>query len=348
MAKLGIYDDGTVPHAVDSIYGELKHEGAVKVHRGSAQPTLDCIIVPGGDRGVRKYYLDADTPTIPVLGVSEGETGGLLAQVDVKDVSAHVERLRIGGYETDEIPRLDVTIDDKNKHQVLNDATVCSPKSAMLMEYLLTIDGEEFWHDSSDGVIVSTPLGSTAYAMSAGGPMIFAGSSVFGITSINSQVVERRPLVVPSDSTVEISEISSRRHCEVVLDGTEREGVKESVRFSKSDPPAKIIRLKRDIISISAMAKRHHLSEDLFNMAPSAKLLLKTLEYEGTLSRRKLAERTMLPDRTVRMSLAHLIEKGYVKRRISARDARQKLYEMAHPHALPSGEPPDPKRMSGS
>ena len=347
MAKLGIYDDGTSPHAVDLIYDELKHEGVVKVHPGSSPPTLGCIIVPGGDRGVRKYYLDTDTPTIPVLGVAEGETGGLLAQVDVKDVHMHAVRLRIGGYETDEIPRLDVTIDDKNKHQVLNDATVCSPKSAMLMEYLLTIDGEEFWHDSSDGVIVSTPLGSTAYAMSAGGPVIFAGSAVFGITSINSQDVERRPLVVPSDSVVEISEISSRRQCEVVLDGTEREGVKESVRFSKSDPPAKIIRLKKDIISISAMAKRHHLSEDLFNMSPSAKLLLKTLEYEGILSRRKLAERTLLPDRTVRMSLAHLIEKGYVKRRVSARDARQKLYEMAHPPAPRSGETPNSKRMSG-
>lgn len=347
MVKLGIYDDGTVPHAVDSIYGELKHDGVAKVHPESVSPALGCIIVPGGDRGVRKYYLDTDAPAIPVLGVSEGEAGGLLAQVDVKDVRMYVERLRIGGYETDEIPRLDVTIDDKNRHQVLNDATVCSPKSAMLMEYLLTIDGEEFWHDSSDGVIVSTPLGSTAYAMSAGGPMIFAGSPVFGITSINSQVVERRPLVVPSDSVVEIGEISSRRRCEVVLDGTEREGVRESVRFSKSDPPARIIRLKRDIISISAMAKRHHLSEDLFNMSPSAKLLLKTLEYEGTLSRRKLAERTLLPDRTVRMSLAHLIEKGYVKRRVSARDARQKLYEMTHPPALRPDKPPGSKRTSG-
>ena len=336
MTRLGIYDDGTVPHAVDSIYAELKHEGVTKVYPGSISGTLGCLVVPGGDRGVRKYYLDTGTPIIPVLGVSEGKTEGLLAQVDVKDVRRYVERLRIGGYDVDEIPRLEVLVDGTNRYQVLNDATVCSPKSAMLMEYLLTIDGEEFWHDSSDGVIVSTPLGSTAYAMSAGGPMIFAGSSVFGITSINSQDVERRPLVVPSDSVVEVSEILSRRQCEVVLDGTERERVKGSVRFSKSDPPARIIRLKNDIISISAMAKRHQLSEDLFNMSPSAKLLLKTLEYEGILSRSKLIERTMLPDRTVRMSLANLVEKGYVKRKISARDARQKLYEIAQPPVLHS------------
>lgn len=338
MTKLGIYDDGSAPHSVDTLHAALKLEGAVRVPPGAVPPAMGCIIVPGGDRGVRKYYLDTNAPSVPVLGVSEGETEGLLAQVDVKDVHAYAERLRAANYDTDEISRLAVTVDGANKYQVLNDATVCSARSAMLMEYLLTIDGEEFWHDSSDGVIVSTPLGSTAYAMSAGGPMIFAGSPVFGIISINSQDVERRPLVVPQSSVVEVSEISSRRQCKVVLDGAERAAVRESVRFSKSDPPARIVRLRRDTISISAMAKRHHLSEDLFNMAPSAKLLLKTLEYEGTLSRRKLAERTMLPDRTVRMSLASLIEKGYVKRRVSPRDARQKLYEIAQPAAPRDGQ----------
>jgi NAD+ kinase len=339
MARLGIYDDGSAPHSVDVMYATLKHEGAVKISPGSVPPAMGCIIVPGGDRGVRKYYLDTNATSVPVLGVSEGETKGLLAQVDVKDVHRHTERLRAANYSTDEIARLEVVVDGTNRHQVLNDATVCSARSAVLMEYLLTIDGEEFWHDSGDGVIVSTPLGSTAYAMSAGGPVIFAGSPVFGITSINSQDVERRPLVVPQDSVVEVSEISSRRQCEVVLDGAERANVKESVRFSKSGPPARIVRLRRNTISISAMAKRHHLSEDLFNMAPSAKLLLKTLEYEGTLSRKKLAERTMLPDRTVRMSLSRLIEKGYVKRRVSARDARQKMYEIAQPAAARDGQP---------
>lgn len=330
MAKLGIYDDGSSPHSINLIQSEMGHKVEIATPE-SIPPTLSCMIVPGGDRGVRKYYLDTASPSIPVLGVSEGETEGLLAQVDVKDVRGYAERLIAVDYNIDYIPRLAVTVDEQNRYHVLNDATVCSTKSSTLMEYLLTIDGEEFWHDNSDGVIIATPLGSTAYAMSAGGPVIFAGSPVFGVVSINSQDVERRPLIVPQDSTVVISEVSSRRQCEVMLDGAERIGIRESVRFSKSDPPAGIIRLKKDTISISAMAKRHQLSEDLFKMAPSAKLLLKTLEYEGTLSRRKLAERTMLPDRTVRMSLASLVEKGYVKRRVSVRDARQKLYEIAHP-----------------
>ena len=340
MTRLGIYDDGTVPRAVNSLYTILKHDGAVKVSPDSSPSGLGCIIVPGGDRGVRKYYLEANLPSVPVLGVSEGKTEELLAQVDVKDVPKYTERLRRSVYDTDEISRLKVTVDGKSEYQVLNDATVCSARSAVLMEYLLMINGEEFWHDSSDGIIVSTPLGSTAYSMSAGGPVIFAGSPVFGITSINSQGVERRPLVVPADSEVEVREITSRIRCEVVLDGAERVGVKKSVKFSRFESPARIIRMKKNTMSISAMAKRHHLSKDLFKMSPSAKLLLKTLEYEGTLSRTKLAERTMLPSRTVRMSLARLIEKGYVKRKVSARDARQRLYEI-------SDTPPSVDESSG-
>ncbi|MGH9934326.1 MAG: MarR family transcriptional regulator, partial [Nitrososphaerales archaeon] len=70
------------------------------------------------------------------------------------------------------------------------------------------------------------------------------------------------------------------------------------------------------------------LAEDLLGMPPSAKLVLKTLEYEGPLSQKDLASRTMLPERTVRLALSHLLGKGYVKKKVSLRDARQRIYEL--------------------
>ena len=63
-------------------------------------------------------------------------------------------------------------------------------------------------------------------------------------------------------------------------------------------------------------------------MPPSAKLILKTLEYEGALTQKDLSTRTMLPERTVRLSLSHLLGLGYVKRKTSLRDARQRIYEL--------------------
>ena len=87
--------------------------------------------------------------------------------------------------------------------------------------------------------------------------------------------------------------------------------------------------MKKDSTAVSALAKKVKLAEELFSMPPSSKLLLKILEYEGAMTQKELATKTLLPDRTVRLALSHLLEKGYVKRKISMRDARQKIYEIA-------------------
>lgn len=327
--RLGIFDPGSPGHSADTIQEALKYTGAEIVTPGSVLDKMDCILVPGGDKGVRRYFRQVDAPSVPVLGVSEGEAAGFLAQVDIKEISWYVSRLQRSDYTIEEVPRLGVKVDRKRVYPVLNDASVFSSKSAVLMEHTLRVNGQEVWHDSSDGVIVSTPMGSTAYSMSAGGPMIFQGSPVFGIVSVNSLDVTRRPLVVPGDSLVEIDDISAKIHCEVVLDGLDRLSVKKSVACSVFGPPAKIVRMKKDATSIAVLARKVHLAEDLLSMPPSAKLLLKTLEYEGTMTPRELAAKTLLPDRTVRMALAHLLKKGYVKRKISVRDARQKIYEIS-------------------
>jgi len=288
----------------------------------------DCIIVIGGDRGVRNYFHANSNSTIPVLGIVEAEASGFLAQIELKEFPTYLNRLKKQDYTIEDVPRLGIKIDGKGVYPVLNDAAVFPSKSAMLMEHTLRVNGEEVWHDSSDGIIIATPIGSSAYSMSAGGPVIFQESAVFGIISVNSLDVTRRPLIVSNDSSIEIDEISSRLHCEVVLDGIDRYKVKKIVLCTKSSP-ASIIRMKKDTTAISALAKKVHLAEDLLNMPPSSKLLLKTLEYEGELTQKELARKTLLPDRTVRMALSHLLEKGYVKRKVSLRDARQKIYKIS-------------------
>ena len=63
-------------------------------------------------------------------------------------------------------------------------------------------------------------------------------------------------------------------------------------------------------------------------MPPSSKLLQKTIEYEGPMTQKELVTKTLLPDRTVRLAMSHLLEKGYAKRKVSIRDSRQKIYEI--------------------
>lgn len=329
--QIGIYGTGTKDSSVKSIKKILDDAGinSIQLTPKSKAKQTDCILVLGGDKGVRNYFHRTFDSTTPVLGISEGEAGGFLAQIDLKEFSTYVRRLKKKDYAIEEVPRLGVKIDGKSVYPVLNDVAVFSSKSAMLMEHTLRVNGEEVWHDNSDGIIVSTPIGSSAYSMSAGGPVIFQESGVFEIISVNSLDVTRRPLIVSNDSLIEIDDIYARLHCEVVLDGIDRYKVKKIVECSKFLPSAQIIRLKKDSTAISALAKKVHLAEELLSMPPSSKLLLKTLEYEGALTQKDLANKTLLPDRTVRLALSHLLEKGYVKKKVSIRDARQKIYEIS-------------------
>jgi NAD+ kinase len=288
----------------------------------------DYVFVLGGDKGVRNYFHRTFDSSIPVLGINESESDGFLSQLDLKQLPSLISRIKKMDFETEPVTRLGVKIDGKNVYPVLNDVAVFSSRSAMLMEHTLRVNGDEVWHDSSDGVIVSTPIGSSAYSLSAGGPVIFQDSDVFGIISVNSLDITRRPLIVSNSSVIEIDEISSRLHCEVVLDGLDRYKVKNSVEATNYEPSAKIIRLKKDTTAISAIAKKVKLAEELFRMPPSSKLLLKILEYEGSMSQKELVKKTMLPDRTVRLAMSHLLEKGYVKKKVSIRDSRQKIYEI--------------------
>jgi len=303
---------------------------SIIISKKSKQNSLDCIIVLGGDKGVRTFFHSNFDSTTPILGVNESEASGFLAQIDLKEFSSYVGRIKRKDYSIEEVPRLGVQIDGKSVYPVLNDFAVFSSKSAMLMEHVLKVNGEEVWHDNSDGIIVSTPIGSSAYSMSAGGPVIFQESAVFGIISVNSLDVTRRPLIVSNESVIEIDDISSRLHCEVVLDGLERYSVKKTVTATKFTPSAHIIRMKKDTTAISALAKKVQLAEELLSMPPSSKLILKILEYEGSMTQKELAKKTLLPERTVRLAISHLLGKGYIKKKVSLRDARQKIYEITN------------------
>jgi NAD+ kinase len=290
---------------------------------------VDLVMVAGGDRGILDYFHKVETDSAPVLGIYETDSTGFLAQLEVRDLEAAMSRLKRNDYSVDKVFRISVKVDGKQVDPVLNDVAVFPSKSATLMEHVLRIDGNDIWHDNSDGVIISTPTGSTAYSMSAGGPMVLQKAPVFLVVSVNSLDNTRRPLVVPNDSRVEITDITSRYHCEVVLDGGRRMQIKNTLECSKHEFSARLVRLAGGSSSAaSLMAKKVQLAEDMLKMPPSAKLILKTLEYEGALSQKDLAARTMLPERTIRLSLSHLINQGYVKKKTSLRDARQRIYEL--------------------
>ncbi len=289
----------------------------------------DIAIVIGTDSDVLKAFHELGSKCVPILGVCETETRGFLTETSIKDLPRALENLQKKRYIVEETIRLLVSVDDKTILPAVNEAAIFPSKSATIMEYTLTLDDEIVWRDCSDGVIISTPLGSSAYALSAGGPMVVHKAKVFVIVPVNSLDVTRRPLIIPDDSKVLINGIHSRTKCEVVIDGTIRLKVDNKVWVKKYEIPARLVRLPGSSYVLEKMAKKVQLAEELLKIPPSAKLILKTLEYEGPLTHRELARKTLLPDRTMRQALALLISKGMVRRKPLLRDARQKLYYIA-------------------
>ena len=147
---------------------------------------VDLVLVPGGDRGILNYFHKVTVESAPVLGIYESNSTGFLAQIDAKGIDSIKDKLKSGNYEIREEERLAVNVDNKDVEPVLNDVAIFSNKSAILMEHFLRINNKDIWHDNSDGVIIATPIGSTAYAMSAGGPIVLQNSHVFVAISVNS------------------------------------------------------------------------------------------------------------------------------------------------------------------
>ena len=297
------------------------------VIEGSIPPDVELLIVVGSDRTVLKAFHMLREESVPVLGVSIASQPGFLTEITIDELKGNLDLLLEGDYEVEPCPRLSTYIDGKPAPPALNEVALFPYRSATLMKYELWVDGRYVWRDYSDGVIIATPIGSTAYSMSAGGPMVLPSARVFVITPVNSMDLTRRPLIVPEDSMVEVSEIVSRCEVEAVIDGIERLKVKESLRAVKAKSDALLVRLHAsESHAYRKMRGKLRLSEELMKMPPSAKLTLKILEYEGPMTQRDLLRKTMLPARTLRHALSILIKKGLVGRMPNLRDARQTIY----------------------
>ena len=286
----------------------------------------DFLLTLGNDNDMLKAFHKISNLNIPILGVNENDEEKFLTELGLSRFRQVAKQIAKGKFEIEESKTLIVKTDGAKFPLAINEVAIFPHSSATLLEYTLYVDDEEIWTDSSDGVIIATPNGSTAYAMSTGGPMILSKANVFVVVSVNSLDITRRPLIIPEDAVVKIDKIVSKKKCEVIIDGIYRSKIGREIEVSKSMNPARLIRLTKTSHTVKKMVKKIILARDLLSMPPSAKLMLKTLEYEGPLSHRDILKKTMLPDRTASLALSILLDRGLVKRRSSLRDGREKMY----------------------
>lgn len=314
--------------AVKEVKKELKKLGS-EMHEWEPGEDVDLLFVFGGDGALlQALQLMGDNP-IPVLGINCGELGFLM-EVSHTNFKKFLPAVLGGKYKIEERDRLMLV--EKKPYYALNEFVICPSKSATLMRYILRVNNEQLWRDSSDGLVIATPTGSTAYALSAGGPIIAHDAEVYEIVPINSVNQARRTLVLPKSAVSEVEVIDCPGECNIIIDGKTRIKCKERVKITTSNKPALFIRLFPSYSVLSSKMKR---KVDVFENhavrgeSPSSKFILKIIEFEGPLTQKEIIKITQLPARTVRRNLERLIKKGLIVKKPFLEDPRQSLYLIA-------------------
>lgn len=163
----------------------------------------DIILSFGGDGTMLRSARLVGTTGTPILGVNIGRLG-FLADVETEEVRRAIISLESGAYTVDERLVLAVCVEGKGTRWALNDVVVARAGPAGLVALDVTVGGARLNRYWSDGLIVATPTGSTGYSLAVGGPIMVPGSSVLLLSPIAPHSLTIRPVVVPSDSEIEI------------------------------------------------------------------------------------------------------------------------------------------------
>ena len=167
----------------------------------------DLLIVVGGDGSLLGVARDLAASQVPVIGVNRGGLG-FLADISPDQIETKIGAVLAGEFKVDHRFLLEAQVYRNGKHiggsSALNDVVVHSGTMSRMMEFSLHIDDTFVYDQRSDGLIVATPTGSTAYSLSAGGPIVYPGLGAIVVVPMFPHTLTSRPLVVPSESRIKV------------------------------------------------------------------------------------------------------------------------------------------------
>jgi NAD+ kinase len=184
--------------------------------------TVDLFVVIGGDGTLLSVGRELGGKGVPILGIHMG-TLGFLAEVMPDEQGAVLARVLDGDYETFERTLLDVRAQRGEtlllESSAINDVVITRSDQGRLIDVDARADGADVGTYHSDGVIFATPTGSTAYTLSAGGPIVLPGARVYVVTPICPHTLTQRPLVLPEDTLFEAVVHPRRGTAQLTIDG---------------------------------------------------------------------------------------------------------------------------------
>ncbi len=209
---------------------------------------VECVLVLGGDGTFIQAARELPQGEIPMLGINMG-TLGYLTEVEISDVEQSLDRLMQNDFSVEKRMLLQGTIEGQETNLALNDIVLTRTGKVRVIQFRIYVNGELLNTYCADGVIVSTPTGSTAYNLSAGGPVVEPTASLIVITPICSHALNTSSIVLSADDEI-VLEVGSRRdgneeEAVVSFDGETDVNVRtgERIIIRKAETTAKVIKL---------------------------------------------------------------------------------------------------------
>ncbi|MDM7935286.1 MAG: NAD(+)/NADH kinase [Methanothrix sp.] len=218
------------------------------------QMPVDFIVSVGGDGTILRTIHRMKDP-VPILGINMG-TLGFLVDVEPKEAIATLERLT-HGFEVDERSRLKVVLNDRCLPPATNEVALITASPAKMIEFEIMVDGSLMEDFRADGVIIATSTGSTAYAMSAGGPIVDPRVDAIVLVPMAPFKLSSRPWVIPGGSVIEVKLKLPEKDALVVVDGqsTTTISVEDTIVISKAKTPARFVKVGRDGFYVKVKSK---------------------------------------------------------------------------------------------
>jgi len=266
ISEIGIVAKTSSPHALETVkklvpwltarglkvrlqddYRELADAGVVTVPRDLVPDQVDLVLVLGGDGtllSVARLLKGADPP---VLGINLGSLG-FLTELGLDDLFESLERLLAGEYFTESRVQLSATLhrggEEIGHYHVLNDVVINKGALARIINLETYVNDQKVTNYQADGLIVSTPTGSTAYSLAAGGPIVEPTLDVIVVSPICPHTLTNRPLVISGGSRVELRLLSDSGDVYLTLDGQEGQRLRQGdqVRVWASDRKVNLIK----------------------------------------------------------------------------------------------------------